>query len=84
MDIERAIRELCRVVKPDGTVAIIDKNIEKLGFFELEDWEQWFDENTLKTELMKYCSSVKVIKKINYDNENANGLFYCWIGKIKD
>lgn len=84
VDIERAIRELCRVVKPDGTVAIIDKNIEKLGFFELEDWEQWFDENTLKTELMKYCSSVKVIKKINYDNENANGLFYCWIGKIKD
>lgn len=63
VDIEYAIRKLCRVVKLDEPVAIIDKNIEKLGFFELEDWEQWFDENTLKKELMKYCSSVKVKKR---------------------
>lgn len=84
VDIQSAIRELCRVVKPGGKVVIIDKNILMLGYFEIEEWEQWFDENELKEELLKYCSDVYVEKEIAFDNVKANGLFYCWIGTVKE
>lgn len=83
IDIKSAIKELCRVTKPGGKVAIVDKNKEMLGYFEIEEWEQWFDEKELRSELMNYCSEVQVIKNIDFDNTSANGLFYCWIGKIK-
>lgn len=83
VDIQSAVKELCRVVKNGGFVAIIDKNKEKLGYFEIEEWEQWFDEGELKGYLLKYCSEVEVIKEVDFDDEPANGLFYCWIGKVK-
>lgn len=83
VDIESAVRELCRVVRPGGKVVIIDKNKEKLGYFEIEEWEQWFDEIQLKNELLKYCMEAKVIKNINFDDNQANGLFYCWMGTVK-
>lgn len=84
VDIERAISELARVTKPGGRLVIIDKNKNMLGFFDIEKWEQWFDEDYLKDELNKYCSNVKVNKEINFDAEPANGLFYAWIGIKKE
>lgn len=83
VDISSAIKELCRVVKPGGQVLILDKNKEMLGYFDIEEWEQWFDEVELRNEMMKYCSNVDVIKNIDFDNQPANGLFYCWIGTVK-
>lgn len=83
VDISSAIREMCRVTKSGGYVAVIDKNKDMLGYYDIEEWEQWFDENELKQELLKYCSDVIVKKNINFDDKPANGLFYCWIGKIK-
>lgn len=83
VDVSTAICEMCRVVRNDGIVAIIDKNKDKLGYFEIEEWEQWFDEIELKKELSKYCSEVSVIKEITFDNMPSNGLFYCWIGRVK-
>ena len=83
VDIESAVRELCRVVKNGGLVVIVDKNKEKLGYFDIEDWEQWFDEMELKEILLKYCSDVEVVKNISFDDEPANGLFYCWTGRVK-
>lgn len=83
VDISSAIREMCRVTKSGGYVAVIDKNKDMLGYYDIEEWEQWFDENELKQELLKYCSDVIVKKNINFDDKLANGLFYCWIGKIK-
>lgn len=83
VDIKSAVRELCRVVKPGGTVAVIDKNKDMLGYFEIEEWEQWFGGDELKEILAEYCSNVKVWKEISFDDEPANGLFYCWEGKIK-
>lgn len=82
VDISSAIREMCRVTKSGGYVAVIDKNKDMLGYYDIEEWEQWFDENELKQELLKYCSDVIVKKNINFDDKPANGLFYCWIGKI--
>ena len=83
IDIKSAVRELFRVTKQGGIVAILDKNKEKLGMFEIEEWEQWFDGDELKEEMLKYCSDVKIIKNISFDNKEADGLFYCWIGKKK-
>lgn len=81
IDIQNAIRELCRVTKKNGFIIIIDKNVEKLGCLEIEDCEQWFDEKDLKGELYKYCSEVYIKKNIVTDKSNDSGLFYCWVGK---
>ena len=54
-----------------------------LGYFPIEEWEQWFDEKELMGELMNYCSDVDVIKEIAFDDTSANGLFYSWVGKVK-
>lgn len=83
VDISSAIRELCRVTKSGGYVVVVDKNKDKLGYFSIEEWEQWFDEAELKAEMMEYCSKVEVKKEISFDRTVANGLFYCWIGKVK-
>lgn len=80
VDIKNAVKELCRVTKSGGKIAVIDKNKDQLGYFDIEEWEQWFDEFELKNELSKYCSSVNVIKNIDFDDKSDTGLFYCWIG----
>lgn len=83
IDIKSAVRELFRVTKPGGIVAILDKNKEKLGIFEIEEWEQWFNVEELKSEMWKYCSDVQVIKNISYEGKEADELFYCWVGTKK-
>lgn len=83
VDIGSAIKEMCRVTKTGGYVAVIDKNKDMLGYYDIEEWEQWFDENELKQEMLKYCSDVIVEKNINFDDKSANNLFYCWVGRIK-
>lgn len=84
IDINSAIKELARVTKPGGRIAIVDKNKDMLGYFEIEEWEQWFDEQELKQQLLQYCSEVSIIKEIDFDNMPSNNLFYCWIGKVKN
>ena len=83
VDIENAIREMARVTKCGGKIAVIDKNVEMLGYFEIGEWEQWFDEAGLKRIMLSYCEGVDVEKKIDYESP-ANGLFYAWIGKVKE
>ncbi|MCI9033759.1 MAG: methyltransferase domain-containing protein [Lachnospiraceae bacterium] len=82
VDIENAIREMARVTKPDGMIAIIDKNKDMLGYFEIGEWEQWFDEQQLSGIMQKYCETVHVIKDVGYEKP-ANGLFYAWLGKVE-
>lgn len=76
---EKAIEELCRVLKDNGRIIIIDKNVEKLGRMEITDFEQWFDMDEVKNILGKYCHDVQV-KEIGYDSNEADGLFLVWIG----
>lgn len=84
IDIEAAIAEICRVTKTDGRVVIIDKNIEALGALEIGEWEQWFSENALKGIIMKYCSEVKVISDVDYENKPVKRLFTVWIGTLRN
>jgi len=76
---EKAIEELCRVLKDNGRVVIIDKNIEKLVKMEITDFEQWFDKKEVKNFLEKYCHDV-VVEEIGYENHKADGLFLAWTG----
>ncbi len=82
VDIESAVREMARVTKPNGNIAIIDKNMDMLGYFEIGEWEQWFDERELSGIMRRYCGKVSVIKDVGYE-EPANGLFYAWLGKVE-
>ncbi len=45
VEIEKAVGEICRVVKPGGRIAIIDKNAEQWGRLETPEWESWFTPN---------------------------------------
>lgn len=83
IDTERAISEMARVTKTGGIIVIIDKNKEMYGYFDIGDWEQWFDEHELTQIIKEYCSEVHVEKQISFDDNEANGLFYAWIGMVK-
>jgi malonyl-CoA O-methyltransferase len=76
---EKAIEELCRALKDNGQIIIIDKNLGKLGRMRITDFEQWFDKNEVMTILRKYCHDVQV-EEISYDNYKADGLFLAWTG----
>lgn len=82
VDIKSAIREMARVVRPDGRIVIVDKNIAALGTLEICEWEQWFDENELAAIMSEFCSEVNIVHDVNYEGYFKKGLFSVWIGKV--
>ena len=82
VDISSAIREMCRVTKSGGVVAIVDKNIEALGRLEIEEWEQWFNVEKLVDELKIYCREVYIERDLGYE-QSADGLFAGWAGTVR-
>jgi SAM-dependent methyltransferase len=78
VDIERAVAELCRVVKPGGRIVVIDKNKEAWGRLETPAWERWFGAAELRGLLKRHCQQVDV-KPISYWEDVApDGLFLAW------
>ena len=49
VDIPNAVEELCRIVKPGGRIAIIDKDIKAWGRLETPAWERWFGRGSWKS-----------------------------------
>lgn len=82
VDIENAVREMARVTKRGGVIIIIDKIVEKLGIYEIEDWEQWFDEEELAQLMKKYCSDVQIIHDAGKDSGSRKNIFSAWIGVV--
>lgn len=82
IDVKSAIREMVRVMKPEGKIVIIDKNKECLGCLEIGQWEQWFEVEELKELLDNYCEEVTVISSISY-GEKEDCLFAIWVGNGK-
>lgn len=82
VDINSAIREMARVTKPGGYIAVIDKNRERLGEMVIGECEQWFDETELRDIMSEYCTEVDVNKRVSYEKEDY-GLFYAWIGTVR-
>jgi ubiquinone/menaquinone biosynthesis C-methylase UbiE len=79
VDIETAVAELCRVVKPGGRILVIDKNAEAWGRLETPEWERWFGRREMEALLKRHCRHVSS-KPISYWEDIApDGLFLAWM-----
>jgi SAM-dependent methyltransferase len=78
VDIERAVAEMCRVVKPGGKLVVIDKNAAHWGRFETPQWEKWFGEEELKGLLERRCRHVECRPISYWEDVEPDGLFLCW------
>ena len=58
---ERAVAEMCRIVRPGGRVLIIDKHRAKQPFSDYQPWERWFLPGELARWLARYCDHVGVM-----------------------
>jgi len=82
IDIESGIREMVRVTKEGGVIAIVDKNKDNYGVMDIAEWEQWFDEKELKGIMSKYCKDIQVYSSIPYEGKR-DSLFSAWIGVVR-
>ena len=81
VDIDGAVDELCRVVKPGGRIVIIDKNLEQWGRLQTPQWEKWFGRKQLETLLRRHCRQVSS-QPISYWADVApDGLFLAWLAE---
>jgi malonyl-CoA O-methyltransferase len=79
VEVERAVAELCRVVKPGGRIAVIDKNAAKWGELKTPEWERWFSRRELERLLQRHCREV-TSREISYWEDVApDGLFLAWL-----
>jgi len=81
VDIESAVAEMCRVVKPGGRIVIIDKNAAEWGRLQTPRWEKWFDRKQLERILRRHCREVSS-REISYWADVApDGLFLAWLAE---
>lgn len=81
VDIEGAVADMCRVVKPGGRIVIIDKNAEHWGRFKTPYWERWFKREELEKLLLRHCRQVSS-KFISYwEDVEPDGLFLAWLAE---
>src|SRR5215472_6672498 len=79
VEIEKAVSEICRVVKPGGRIAIIDKNAEQWGRMETPEWEKWFTRRELERLLKRHCSVVSSRPVSYWEDVEPDGLFLAWL-----
>jgi ubiquinone/menaquinone biosynthesis C-methylase UbiE len=81
VDIEAAVSELCRVVRPGGRIVIIDKNAQHWGRLKTPEWEKWFGRKELEKLLRRHCAKV-LSRPISYWQDVApDGLFLAWMAE---
>jgi ubiquinone/menaquinone biosynthesis C-methylase UbiE len=81
VDIDAAVAEMCRVVKPGGRIAIIDKNAEHWGKLATPRWEKWFDRKQLERLLAKHCGKVSSREISYWEDVAPDGLFLAWLAE---
>ena len=79
IEIENAVSEMCRVVKPGGRIAIIDKNAEHWGQLETPEWETWFTRKELEKLLRRHCRQVSSRFISYWEDVEPDGLFVAWL-----
>jgi ubiquinone/menaquinone biosynthesis C-methylase UbiE len=78
VDIERAVSELCRIVRPGGRILIVDKNAEHWGRLKTPAWEKWFRRKELEKLLRRDCSDVSSQFISYWEDVPPDGLFVAW------
>ena len=81
VDIDGAIAEICRVVKPGGRIAIIDKNVEQWGRLKTPEWEKWFGKKQLEGVLARHCRRVESRPVSYWEDVAPDGLFLAWLAE---
>ncbi len=79
VEIEKAVSEICRVVKLGGRIAVIDKNAEQWGKMETPDWEKWFTRKELERLLRRDCREVSSRPISYWEDVKPDGLFLAWL-----
>ena len=81
VEIERAVREMCRVLKPRGKLVIVDKNAEHWGRFKTPAWEKWFTRGELEKLLRRDCAEVHSEFISYWEDVKPDGLFLAWFAR---
>lgn len=79
VDIQAAVQEICRVLRPGGKLIIIDKNAAQWGRLATPEWEQWFRPKELEKLLRRYCRKVRSQPISYWEDVAPDGLFVAWI-----
>ena len=79
VEIDRAVAEMCRVLKPGGSLVIIDKNAEHWGKLKTPAWENWFDRGNWRTLLRRDCREVSSRFISYWEDVEPDGMFLAWL-----
>ena len=79
VEIDRAVAEICRVVKPGGRIAVIDKNAKHWGRLKTPEWERWFGRKELERLLARHCQEVSSRFISYWEDIEPDGLFIAWL-----
>jgi ubiquinone/menaquinone biosynthesis C-methylase UbiE len=81
VEIEKAVAEICRVVKTGGRIAVIDKNAGKWGQLKTPEWERWFTRRELERLFRRHCRTVGSRFISYWEDVPADGLFLAWLAE---
>jgi malonyl-CoA O-methyltransferase len=81
VEIDVAVKEMCRVIKPGGRIVIIDKNAEQFGKLETPEWEKWFRRGELEKLLRRDCREASSRFISYWEDVEPDGLFLAWLAE---
>jgi len=81
IEIDVAVAEMCRVVRPGGRIVIIDKNAKQWGRLKTPAWEKWFDRKELEKLLASHCAKVSSRPISYWEDVAPDGLFLAWLAE---
>jgi ubiquinone/menaquinone biosynthesis C-methylase UbiE len=81
VDIQAAVAEMCRVVRPGGRIVIIDKNSKQWGRLKTPEWEKWFGRKELEKMLARHCAKVSSRPISYWEDVAPDGLFLAWLAE---
>lgn len=81
VEIDVAVQEICRVVKPRGRIVIIDKNAEQFGRLKTPEWEKWFVREELEKLFARYCRETSSRLISYWEDVEPDGLFLAWLAR---